>query len=376
MNVVINAAYVPALHAEEYSSLLSESFRVIALSYPQHHFVFVCSLQFKQNQSEGNNVKFHVVKPNSTSVLRNKYWFDISVPRILKKYKADLFVTPVSCSMNTGVPQCLIMHLPDINNFPSVYSRLQALYYKKYTPEFIKKAAQVIALSASAKKNIATTYPAAINKIKTVLPVVSELYSPVTFDTAEAIKNKYTEGREFFLYGGSTHSSANLRNLLKAFSLFKKRQQTSMKLVIVSLAVPVNSSFVKSIATYKYRSDIIYTDNINEQEYASLLASAYTFVYPVLFNGFCLRMLQAVYSHVPVITSQSALANELTGTSSLFVDSFSQQDIADKMMRMYKDESLRNELISNAAIAAEAYKQQSPALRLWQNIAAAAMPSS
>lgn len=149
-----------------------------------------------------------------------------------------------------------------------------------------------------------------------------------------------------------------------------------MKLVIVSLSLPANTSFVKSIATYKYRNDIVFIESSDEIEYAALLASAYAFVYPVLFNGLCLRILQAVYSHVPVIASQSALANELAGAAALFADPSSQQDIADKLMRIYKDELLRNELINNAAIAAEAYKKQSPALRLWQNIVTTAIPSS
>ena len=376
MQVVINAAYLPSFYAEEYGSLLSVSFGMIALYHPEHDFIFVCSLRFKQNQPERNNVKFHVIKQGSGSVFRNKYWFDISMPRILKKYKADLLITPVCCSLNTAVPQYLLMHLPDVTNYPSVYSKLQALYYKKYTPEFIKKSAQVIALSASAEKNIATVYPAAINKIRTVLPVVSDLYRPVTYPAADAIKNKYTEGKEFFLYGGGIYPSSNLRTLLKAFSLFKKRQQSSMKLVIVSLSLPANTSFVKSIATYKYRNDIVIIESSDEIEYAALLASAYAFVYPVLFNGLCLRILQAVYSHVPVIASQSALANELAGAAALFADPSSQQDIADKLMRIYKDELLRNELINNAAIAAEAYKKQSPALRLWQNIVTTAIPSS
>lgn len=376
MQVVINAAYLPSFYAEEYSSLLSVSFGVIASHHPEHDFIFVCSLQFKQNQVASDNVKYHIVKAGNFSLLKSKYWFDISIPRILNKYKADLFVTPVCCSLNTAVPQYLLMHLPDITNYLLVYSRLQAAYYKKYSIQFIKKAVQVIALSDSAKKSIATTYSSAADKISVSLPAISSIYNPVSYTTAEAVKNKYTAGKEFFLYGGTTHPSANLYSLLKAFSLFKKRQQSSTKLVIVSLSLQANASFVKSISTYKYRNDIVFIGNSSEEEYAALLASAYAFVYPVLFNGLCLRIVQAVHSHTPVITSKSELTNELAGAAALFVDPSSQQDIADKLMHIYKDESLRNKLINNAAIATEAYKQQSPALRLWQNIASTAMPSS
>ncbi|MBL7762120.1 MAG: glycosyltransferase [Chitinophagaceae bacterium] len=376
MQVIINAAFLPALYAEEYNSLLSESFRAIALQFPEHDFVFICSLGFKPKQEAPDNVKYHIVKTGSFSGLKNKYRFDISIPRILNKYKANVFVTPVCCSLNTTIPQCLLMHLPDIINYPSMYSRLEAAYYKKNSIRFIKKAEKIIALSVSAEKSISAAYPSAACKINVSLPVISSIYKPVSYSVGEAVKNKYTGGKEFFLYGGSTHPSSNLHSLLKAFSLFKKRQQSSTKLVIVSLSYPANPSFVKSIASYKFRHDIVFIENCDEIEYAALLASAYAFVYPVLFNGLCLRILQAVYSHIPVVASQSALANELAGNAALFVDASSQQDIADKLMRIYKDESLRNELINNAAIAAGAYKLQLPAQRLWQNIAAIAMPSS
>jgi glycosyltransferase involved in cell wall biosynthesis len=369
MQVVINAAFLPALYAEEYKSFLSAAFRMIAAAHSRHQFIFVCSEQFKRDNPPSENVQYHVINSPGASVLKWKYWFDVSLPRLLNRYKADVLVAPGGfCSLTTKVPQCLIMHIPDRPAFPSIYTKLQLGFYKKYIPLFIQKAKQVCALSASAATAIEAVHPAVINKIETIYPVISHLYKPAPDEVKARIKNQYTGGREYFLFSGPVHVASNLVKLLKAFSLFKKRQQTGMKLVIASLSFHTHSSFVKSIDTYKYRDDVLLLESMSEAAFAELLSSAYALVYPVLFNGIYLPVIQAMYSHVPVIVSGSALATEIAGKSALHVNAQDEQGIADHMMRLYKDENLRSGLIAETVDATKRFDPLKSAEQLWQTI--------
>ena len=61
-------------------------------------------------------------------------------------------------------------------------------------------------------------------KIDVVFSAAKEIFHPLNDEEKTATKNKYTEGKEYFVYAGAIHPRKNLINLLKAFSVFKKRQ--------------------------------------------------------------------------------------------------------------------------------------------------------
>lgn len=156
--------------------------------------------------------------------------------------------------------------------------------------------------------------------------------------------------------------------LLKAFSVFKKRQQTNMKLVLTGRLAWKYESFTESLQTYKYRNDVVMTGYVPEDELVKIIGAAYSLVYPSLLEGFGVPVLEAMQSDVPVITSVNSSMQEIAKDAALYADATNFADIADKMMLLYKDEKLRNQLIEKGRLVATEYSWDKTANLLWNCI--------
>lgn len=373
MIIAVNTRFLLADYLEGYGNFIYETFKRITADHPEHEFIFIFDRPYDKKFVFGKNVKPVVTGPAARHPLLWKFWYDIKVPMVLRKYKANVFVSADGfCSLGTKIPQCLVIHDLAFLHYPSFIQRSHQAFYKKYTPRFLAKARSVATVSAFSKKDIAKQYPINMPVVDIVYSAAKKSFTPLNSEERKAVKDKYTAGREFFIYTGAIHPRKNLMNLLKAFSVFKKRQQTNMKLVLVGRLAWKYDSFKKSLASYKYRDDVLMTGYIEEEELARLTASAYGSVYPSLWEGFGVPVLEAMQSAVPVITATGSPMQEISNGAALYADVSSHTDLADKMMLLYKDEKLRNELIQRGLEVAKEYSWDRTARLLWQSIEKAA----
>ena len=155
-------------------------------------------------------------------------------------------------------------------------------------------------------------------------------------------------------------------NLLKAFSIFKKKQQSNMKLLLAGRLAWKYDSFLESLKTYKYRSDVVITGYLDEKDLVKVIGSAYALLYPSLWEGFGVPILEAMKCNVPVITSSNSPMQEIAKDAALYIDPSDHNDIADKMMLLYKDEALRKKLIQKGREIIPQYSWDKTADLLWQ----------
>jgi glycosyltransferase involved in cell wall biosynthesis len=157
-------------------------------------------------------------------------------------------------------------------------------------------------------------------------------------------------------------------NLLKAFSIFKKRQKSNMKLVLAGRLAWKYDSFIQNLKKYKFKEDVIMLGYLSEDDLVKITGAAYALVYPSLLEGFGVPVLEAMKCNVPVITSVGSSMEEIAKDAALYADAKNFEDIAGKMMLIYKDEKMRKELIEKGKIIAAQYSWQRTAELLWQSI--------
>ena len=369
MIVAVNTRFLLSGELEGYGYFIKEAFSAIAKQHPQHQFYFLFDRPYSNDFVFGNNVTPIVISPPARHSLLWKFWYDVRVPLVLKKIKADVFVSPDGfCSLTTKVPQCLVAHDLAFLHFPQSIPKTQLFFYKRYTPKFLHKAKSIATVSQFSKKDIVEQYKIDEAKIGVVYSAAKQIFQPLSFDDQTTIKEKYTNGKEYFLYTGAIHPRKNLINLLKAFSIFKKRQQSGMKLVLAGRLAWKNNEFLTLLKTYKYRTDVLLTGYLPEAELARLTASAYALIYPSLFEGFGVPVLEAMQCGVPVLTSGNTSMQEIGEDAALYFDANDCTDIAEKLMLIYKDETLRNNLIKKGFVIAKKYSWQQTADLLWANI--------
>ena len=370
MRIAVNTRFLLKEYLEGYGYFIYETFRRIVHNHPEHEFIFIFDRAYDPKFVFAENIKPVVIGPPARHPLLWKLWYDIKIPSALKKYKADVFVSCDGfCSLGTNVPQCMVLHDLSFLHYPAFNKKSHTIFYKKYTPKFFEKAKCIATVSEFSKKDILHHYKNVPgSKIDVVYSGVKEIFRPVDEHEKKSIKEKYTAGKEFFVYVGAIHPRKNLENLLKAFSVFKKRQQSGMKLLLAGRLAWKYEPFMEKLKTYKYRDDVVMTGYLDDLELCKVLGSAYAMVYASLLEGFGVPVLEAMRCEVPVITSANSSMQEITHNAALYSDPSNFNDIADKMMLLYKDENLRKKMTQKGKEIADQYSWDRTAEAVWQTV--------
>ncbi len=373
MVIAVNTRALLPGKMEGYGYFIEEVFSRIARNNPQHEFYFFFDRSFSDEFIYSTNVKPVIIKPQARLPFLWNIWYNWQVPLVLKKIKADVFVSPDGfCSLQTKVPQCLVVHDLAFLHHPDFLLQSHLKFYKKYTPKFLAKAKVIATVSEFSKQDICKQYKIDSEKIHVTYNATNAAFQPLESAEKEKVKQQYSNGCEYFLYTGTIHPRKNLINLLKAFSLFKKKQNSNMKLVITGRMAWKTDGFLKLLNTFKFRNDVRLTGYVSKEELVRLIASAYAMVYPSCFEGFGVPPLEALQCLVPAIVSNTSAMPEVGGDAYLYVNPDSFEDIAEKMMLLYKDETLRNKLIKNGEKRLQLFSWDETAKKMWDCIKLAA----
>ena len=346
MNIAI---YSPVLEYFKGPDFIVETFFLLAKKHPEHRFIIITDQKPAEQFSFYLNIEAIWIKPLSKNAILRKIWWDIKLPTILKKVKADLFLSfHNACSLTAVIPQLMI---------------IQDL--EKTRKAHIKKAKLLIVSSRSMKKKLIEKFEIGEEKITVIYPSANKMYGKINEQEKETVKNKYSEDKEFFLFNGIIPGQKDFIDLLKSFSHFKKRQQSSFKLLVI--ASP-DSFFGKSLEGFKYRSDVKVIDIKDKHEEALITASAYAVVLPFNTNEDMIAGLNATRSGVPVIAVKNSIINETFGDAALYSETEATKDVGEKMMQVYTDENYRTRLIEKGKHVAGEYTSEKASDLLWQSI--------
>lgn len=369
MRIAVNTRFIVTGQLEGYGYFTKEVFFLLAHNHPEHQFIFFFDRPFDTSLVFPKNVTPVVVPPKARHALSFRWWFDVKIPLALKKYKADVFVSPDGfCSLITKVPQVVVIHDLAFIHHPKFIPTIHRIFYKRYTPLFLKKASVVATVSEFSKNDIIDQYHVDEQKIINVSSAAKTIFQPVEWDEKEAIKTEYADGCEYFIFVGGIHPRKNLLNLLKAFSMFKKRQRSNMKLLVAGRMAWDYDKITEKMETYKFRQDVKLLGYVGEAALAKLVAAAYALVFPSYFEGFGVPILEAMQSHVPVITSNTSSMTEIGEEAALYADPTDAADIADQMKRIFTNENLRSQLVEKGKLVAAKYSWQRTSELMWQAI--------
>jgi len=343
MTIAVDTRFLAAGRKEAGSSFDGNPILQFAIKNPNHHFLFISDKAFDTHYTFPKNVTLLTTGPEIKNSLLMQYWFNYKLPALLRKHKADVFVAADGiCSLRTQIPQCLIIPDTSFISAPAYFSKPNARFYKKNMPAFMNKSKAVATLSEFSKKLLLDHYKAGAAKIEVIHDLIDESFTPVSQEEKESIKEMHTGGKEYFLCAGSNNPRSNLLNLLKAFSFFKRRQKSNMLLLI---AGDPGEAFKNDLKTYKFRNEVKLLTGLTSEEPAKITAAAYSVVHPVLYEDAGLILLQAMRCRVPVITGNIGALPEVCGEAALYANPENFEEIAQKMMLVFKDEDTARKMV-------------------------------
>lgn len=327
------------------------SFSEMALAQPESHFIFIFDSPPHPELYLEPNCTPVIQPPAIRNTLLSHYWYNYKLPSVIQKYNADILITVgLSCSFRLNIPQCLFV------NKARLLSAEKSLHLKKFVPAFLKTAQHVFTTEAPAF-DMLQSRPGLSDKTSLLYPGLQIELNPLSFEERESVKAEYTGGNEFFLHFSSVNEFDSLKIIFKAFSIFKKWQKSSMRMVVI-----VNSNLAriisKELALYKYKGDVVVhiTNNLN----LKLLASAYALLVENidLFNV----VLPAMSGGVPVIAKKHVEDKDLEGA---IVANWDEKNISEKMMLLYKDEFVRSQAIQDGRQNAAKYSWKDTTEKIW-----------
>ncbi len=355
-------------YEDEDACFIPENFQQISKAHLEHTFIFISN----KNPSKfifSKNVIPVFIDFETKKLLRLMFSLNLRIPAILKKYKVDIFIAEKLCSLGTKVPQILIN--PDLGYIqqPSFFSKNEKLFYKIFIPKFLNKSASIITFSQFAKAEIIHEYKTVSQKIEVIHVALIKNYEPVNWKEREATKEKFADGNEYFLYCGTISEEYNLVNLLKAFSIFKKRQRSNMQLILVGKAGKNYEKFLKSLSLFKFKKEVNVLTNIESEKIIKISSSAYAIINPSVFESNSNGIINSLHLNVPVLISSKGGLQEICGEASIKFDETNPTDIAEKMMMIFKDEQLRKQLIEKGNIQLKKIKPEKSLFAVIEKVA-------
>jgi glycosyltransferase involved in cell wall biosynthesis len=337
--------------------------------HPEHRFIFIFDRPFDQEFIFSKNITPIVLSPPTRHPFLWFIWFEIQIPRILKKVKADLFFSPDGyISLNTKVKQLAAIHDINFAHRPKDLPWLKAKYYNYFFPRFAQKAKRIVTVSIFSKEDIHRSYNIDNDKIDVVYNGINTLYMPTSAEEKIKAKLQYSDGKDYFLFIGSLHPRKNVCGLLRSFDAFKASVETDMKLLIVGECMFKTSEIDLAYEGMRYKNDVVFTGRLGNEELHQVLGAAFALTFVPFFEGFGIPVIEAMNAGVPVICSNTTSLPEVGGSAVIYVDPFSMSQIKDAMIRIFQDKDLRDNLINKGYIQKEKFSWDKTAELLWGSI--------
>jgi glycosyltransferase involved in cell wall biosynthesis len=346
-----------------------ETLRRITVMHPEHRFIFLFDRKYSPEFVFSENIIPVVIPPPARHPVLWFMWFEFFLPRALKKYNAELFLSPDGfLSLRAKLPSLIVIH--DINFFhrPFDLPFLVRWYYNYFFPRFAKKATRICTVSEFSKQDICSSFLIQPDKIDVHYNGVNPVFRPIGEERKRDIRNKYTGGKSFFIFTGSLHPRKNLVNLLKAFDHFRHQTGKDFRIVIAGRKMFLNKEMVRIYRDMNYRDDVIFTGFLHTDELAGLLAAAEALILVSYYEGFGLPVLEAMMCDVPVIVSDKSSLPEIAGDAALYADPDDSINIADVMEKLISTPELRNDLIRKGRSRIKHFSWDKTAEGLWKSV--------
>ncbi len=369
MNIAVNTRILLKNKLEGIGWFTYETMKRITQNHPEHQFYFIFDRPYSKEFIFADNVTPIVTGPQARHPVLFYYWFEKSIPKVLKQIKADVFISPDGyLSLNTNIKSIPVIHDINFMHNPKDFPIGLRHYYHYFFPRFAQKAKRIVTVSEFSRKDIKEQFAIDQKNIDVVFNGSNEIYKPSPEEEIQETKKQFTQGEDYFIFVGALSPRKNIANLLSAFNLFKVITKSKIKLVIVGEKMFKTRKMKDAFNQMNYKDDVIFTGRKSPEELKKLYGAALALTFVPYFEGFGIPIIEAMNCDTAVITSNVTSMPEIAGNAALLVDPFSIESIADAMTKIYNDKDLRNQLIEKGKLQRSKFSWDQTANKFWESI--------
>jgi glycosyltransferase involved in cell wall biosynthesis len=293
--------------------------------------------QAAAGKSQISNFEVHVIP-------FPRLWTHLRLAWELKRCPPDvLFVPAHVLPLICPVPALVTVHDLGYLHYPETHRRFDRWYLDWTTRRHVRLAARIIADSQATRDDLIRYYRADPARIAVVYPGRDESLARVSDpETVAAVKARYGISRDYLLYVGTLQPRKNLVRLVEAFAQI---QNSNLQLVLAGQKGWSYTHLFARVEALGLSGAVIFTGYVADDDKAALLSGATALLYPSLYEGFGLPVLEAMACGTPVLTSDVSSLPEVAGEAALLINPLDTEAIAAGMARLVADASLRGSLV-------------------------------
>ena len=266
---------------------------------------------------------------------------------IAKKYNIDVLFNPkLSVPLFAKCKTAFVLHGADWFVFPQNYKFHDRLYHKLFSALYCNKADAIISVSKDATNEINKRQKIARAKIKTVYHGVDSNFKTIdNKNRLEIVRRKYHLPDKFILYVGQIYPMKNFSGIIKSFS--KLRTRIPHKLVVVGKPTLKYKKELALIDELGLSEDVMCVGWVLPEELPLFYNLADVFLFPSLYEGFGIPLLEAMACGCPIVTSNRGSCPEVAGRAAVIVNPYDTMEIADATYNIITNDVLRQKLVRN-----------------------------
>lgn len=282
------------------------------------------------------------------SPVRGLIWEQTLLRRMVLKAGVDVLFNPGNVApLYPPFPSVITIHDLAFLLFPQYFSRTFAAYYRNAVPRMAAQAAAVITDSQNTREDLESMLGIPAHKI-TVIPlgVSAGFRRRVTSAEKEEVRRRYSLPEKYFLSISSLEPRKNLKNILEAYRLLPSDVTAEHGLVIVGGGNQVYAdSGLSSVLAKTRNGTIVMPGHLPTEDLPAIYRMATALVFPSLYEGFGLPVLEAMSASTPVITSAGSSLPEVAGHAAIMINPESREELAAAMELVATDSGTRNLLM-------------------------------
>lgn len=327
--------------------------------YPENGY-FLFSPKSKGRIHFSGDQSSQIITPinNKTKISQN-YWRYKTMVRQINEEDLDIY-HGLSHELPKGIRKCraksvVTMHDAIFMRYPELFDLSYRIIFKKKYAHALKVADGIIAISEQSKNDITNYFNVDQDRIKVIYQGCSSIfYNSVNDEYKEQIKLKYNLPDQFILYVGTIEPRKNL------LGIFQALVAANVDVPLVAVGRPTNylNKVKDFVSEHKLEKQAIFLHNVETPELPAIYQMASLFVYPSLFEGFGIPILEALNSGTPVITSKGSCFPEVGGDAAKYAEYGNIEELADTIKTVLQSKELQLDMATKGKAKALEFREE------------------
>lgn len=286
-------------------------------------------------KNQFKNITEIEVPVNTKIPLHQRWRLFTSIPKIVNKLKPDAVVELAHFgpfNLPSNIKRVTFIHDISPVLYPQWHPKVSVLAHRFFLKSILKKTSLILTNTKFTQTEIIKKYPFA--KHKTGVTHLGCAINEALLNPEVPVKTSSNQ-IPYYLYVGTLEPRKNINTLIKAFELFLSKQKTpNTNLILAGNWGWKYKSIEDAIKKSSYQKNIICKGYVSEEEKIKLIKNAVAFIYPSLYEGFGIPIIEAMRFGCPVICSNIGSSKEVAGNMAMYFEKLNAEELCGQMQKI------------------------------------------